>query len=205
MKTTTKYILTVVILVVLSSCGGRKTDNNKTVNKETPKALQDEKSVVSSYKRSANDLLDELYTDLAGKTPALKKLEADINLFRVKPNEIENDFNVFDNKSDNYYNSASYKAKEISDSALRKKIETIITNSKNKYSYKISELNSLIKQINKDKATLNDHHTILKILTTLPIIEKYQTENLPDKKEFRSIFMEQYKLIQRTDSLTPKY
>jgi len=59
--------------------------------------------------------------------------------------------------------------------------------------------------IAKNEATLDDHHTVLKIVLTLPVIEKYQNENMPDKNEIRNVIKEQERLIERTDSLTPKY
>jgi hypothetical protein len=40
---------------------------------------------------------------------------------------------------------------------------------------------------------------------TLPIIEKYQDERKPNKKELQDLTGEQEKLILKTDSLTPKY
>lgn len=195
---------TIFILTLLISCGGGQTDNNNPTKQETPKALQDDKLEIKSYSRSG-DLTEELYQELVGKTPALKKLEDDLDAFRPKPNELNDKFNQFDSKSNSFYSSANYKATAITDSVLRKKIISIIMTSNKKYTSKTAELNSLLKQISNNGATLNDHHSVLKIVLTLPIIEKYQDDNKPNKKEFKDLINQQEKLILRTDSLTPKY
>ena len=194
----------IFILTLLVSCGGGQTENNKPTQQETPKALQDSKLEIKSYSRSG-DLTEELYQELVGKTPALKKLEDDFDAFIPKPNDLKDKFNQYDSKSNSYYNSANYKATAISDSLLKKKIISLIMTSNNKYSAKTAELNSLLKQISKDGATLNDHHSVLKIVLTLPMIEKYQDDNKPNKKEFKDLINQQEKLIIQTDSLTPKY
>ena len=195
---------TIFILTLLVSCGGGQTENNKPTQQETPKALQDSKLEIKSYSRSG-DLTEELYQELVGKTPALKKLEDDLDAFIPKPNDLKDKFNQYDSKSNSYYNSANYKATAISDSLLKKKIISLIMTSNNKYSAKTAELNMLLKQISKDGATLNDHHSVLKIVLTLPMIEKYQDDNMPNKKEFKDLINQQEKLIIQTDSLTPKY
>ena len=194
----------IFILTLLVSCGGGQTENNKPTQQETPKALQDSKLEIKSYSRSG-DLTEELYQELVGKTPALKKLEDDFDAFILKPNDLKDKFNQYDSKSNSYYNSANYKATAISDSLLKKKIISLIMTSNNKYSAKTAELNSLLKQISKDGATLNDHHSVLKIVLTLPMIEKYQDDNKPNKKEIKDLINQQEKLIIQTDSLTPKY
>ena len=195
---------TIFILVLLVSCGGGQTENNKPTQQETPKALQDSKLEIKSYSRSG-DLTEELYQELVGKTPSLKKLEDDLDAFIPKPNDLKDKFNQYDSKSNSYYNSANYKATAISDSLLKKKIISLIMTSNNKYSAKTAELNMLLKQISKDGATLNDHHSVLKIVLTLPMIEKYQDDNKPNKKEIKDLINQQEKLIIQTDSLTPKY
>jgi hypothetical protein len=199
-----KFIGTVFILTLLFSCGNKQIGDNATTKQETPKALQDDKLEIKSYSRSG-DLTEELYQELVGKNPALKKLEDDLDAFRPKPNELTDKFNKYDSKSNSYYSSANYKAAAITDSLLRMKILSLITTSNKQYSTKTAELNSLLKQIAKNGATLNDHHSVLKIVLTLPMIEKYQDDNKPDKKEFKNLIKQQEDLIERTDSLTPNY
>ena len=195
---------TIFILTLLLSCDNKRMDNNATTKQETPEALQDDKLEIKSYSRSS-DLTEELYQELVDKTPALKKLEDDLDAFGPKPIELTDKFNKYDSKSNSYYSSANNKATAISDSLLRMKILALITTSSNQYSAKTAELNSLLKQISKNGSTLNDHHSVLKIALTLPIIEKYQDDNKLDKKEFENLIKQQENLIEKTDSLIPNY
>jgi len=198
------FMGTIFILTLLLSCDNKRMDNNATTKQETPVALQDDKLEIKSYSRSS-DLTEELYQELVDKTPALKKLEDDLDAFGPKPIELTDKFNKYDSKSNSYYSSANNKATAISDSLLRMKILALITTSSNQYSAKTAELNSLLKQISKNGSTLNDHHSVLKIALTLPIIEKYQDDNKLDKKEFENLIKQQENLIEKTDSLIPNY
>jgi hypothetical protein len=188
----------------LSCSRGGQTDNNKLTKQETSKVLQDGKLDNKSYSRT-RDIIEELYQELVDKTPNLKKFEDELSASRPKHIELNEKFNQYDSKSNSYYSSAIYKATAISDSLLRMKILALITTNSKKYANKTTELNSLIKQISKNGSNLNDQHTILKIIWTLPLIEKYQDDNKPNKKEFKDFIKEQEKLILQAESLTPKY
>ena len=203
--TTTKIrnsLLHAFLLTLLVACGNKSSDNNATPIPETPKALQEDKIDIKSYSRS-NDLVDELYQELVDKTPALKQLEDEIDAINPKPGELSAKFNTYESKSNSYYSSANYKAMAITDSLLRTQIVSLLSASSKSYSAKTSVLSSLIDQFSKNSSKLNDHHSVLKIVLTLPIIEKYQNENKPDKKEFKALIKEQENLIKQTDSLTP--
>lgn len=197
-------IWTFLFLLFLVSCGGRQTDNNTAKKTKTPKSLQDGKLKIKSYSRSG-DLIEELYQELIDKNPALKKLEDDIDAYRPEVYELDEKFEEYDSKSHSYYSSANYKATAITDSLLKNRILALIKSSNNKYLTKTAELNSLLKQISNNGATLDDHYSVLKIVLTLPIIEKYQDDNKPNKKEFINLLNQQEKLILKTDSLIPKY
>lgn len=198
------FLGTILIGSLVLSCSNGEADAHQTAPQETPKALQDGEYEIKSYSRS-NDLIEEVYQEIVDKTPALKKLEDDLDAFRSKPNELGTKFNEYDDKSHKYYNSANAKVSTISDSILRKKIVAHIAASSKMYSQNTAELNALLKQIAKNDITLQDHHSVLKVIITLPIIEKYQADNKPGQKEFDNLIKQQEHLIMRTDSLTPKY
>jgi len=198
---------TIFIVTLIVSCGERQADNNKPAKQETPKALQDDNLDNTFYRsRSVSSSLTEgLYQELVGKTPALKKLEDDLDAYTQKKIDLNEKFQQYDIKSSRFYYSANNIASLITDSLLKNKIMALITTSNNKYSTKTTELNSLLKEISKNDATLDDQYSVLKIVLTLPIIGKYQDANKPNKKEFKDLIIQQEKLILRTDSLTPKY
>jgi hypothetical protein len=204
MKHFTITLATFLISLLLVACGGNTT-KQEPVKQETPKALKDDEIDLKSYSRSAANLTDELYQELVDKTPALKKLEEDLETLAPKPGKLNNTFDNYDSKSNNYYSSTNYLASQISDSVLKTKIISLIAASSKKYEGKTAELKSLLNQISKNTTTLNDHRSVLKIILTLAVVEKYQDANIPNKKEFKDLVNEQNNLLQRTDSLTPKY
>lgn len=199
MLKTSIYLLIFLTLTILFYCGGRT--GSATPALEIPKPLQDDKL---NYKRSGSNLMEDLYGELVDKSSELKELENNLDGFKTTLEELKDKFNNYDSKSNNYYTSSEHRANSIADSLLRKKMTAILASSKNKYSNKKEELNSLLKVIAENGGTLNDHHIALKILLTLPIIERYQTENLLNKKDFKELIKEQEKLIEETGRLTPK-
>ncbi len=204
MKSLSTCYIAIFCLTLLFSCENRQKENKTEIKAETPKALQEDKLEIKSYSRSG-DMIEELYQELVDKNPELKKLEEDIEAIRLKPNEPIEKFNAYDAKSNSYYSSANYKATAMSDSVLKNKIIAFISKSENNYKEKTTEINSLLKEVSENGSAINNHHTVLKIVLTLPLIEQYQKDNLPGTKEFKNIIKEQDKLIIKTDSLTPKY
>ena len=200
----TVFIFTTIYCLALISCGDKQVEQKTDIKQVTPEALQDDRLEIKSYSRSG-DLIEELYQELVEKTPSLKTLETDLETFKRKSNEPTEKFNDYDGKSKSYYSSANYKTTAIEDSLLRNKIITLLSNSNKQYSNKTTELTSLLDHISKNGATINDHHSVLKIVLTLPLIEKYQNDNLPDKKEFKDLIKTQEKLLNQTDSLTPSF
>ena len=202
MNLSMKSLSIIIISAILFSCNG-KTEINEDNKQEVPKALQDNSSEIKSYSRSG-DLTEELYQELVEETPSLKKLEDDLIDYQNKYNEAKEPFNKYNSKSNNYYSSSKYKVESISDSTLKNKILTIISESNNRYNNKISEHNSLLNLISKGDATINDQHLAMKVLLTIPIIEKYQDNNKTELKELLKMKNDQSKLIEQLKSLTPK-
>jgi predicted RND superfamily exporter protein len=203
MKNIAFLFLAIFLFIGLFSCVN-KTENATNNKIETPIALQDDKSL-KNYSTIRSNLTEELYQELVTKSPELKKLEEDLETNRPKSSEINDKFSIYNNKSEGYYTSTERIANSISDSLLRNRIITILLKSKDMYAKKTDELTSLLKQISINNLTLSDHHLVLKILLTLPVIGKYQTDNLPDQKEIRELMKEQENLIKQLDKLTPKY
>lgn len=203
MRLYTIYFVVIFCFSLLTSCGRVHRESNSEAKTETPVALQDDKLEIKSYSRSG-DIIEELYQELVDKNPALQKLETDIEEFRSKSDELKGIFDKYNGKSSNYYSSASCRVAAITDSILKKRIVTLISNSSRLYENKTKELNSLLKLISQNGSTITDHHTALKIVLTLPLIEKYQKDNLPSRKKFKTLIKTQTDLIQQTDSLIPE-
>ena len=196
------YILILLSLTVLFYCGSKP--DTTTTNQEIPEALQEDRLEIS-YKRSGDNLMEELYQELVDKTAELKKLEDDIGSYVPQLGKVKDKFDNYDRKSDQYYSSSENRVTSIADSSLRKRLEIILTSSKKQYLTNIEELNSLLRLIQQNHVGLNDHHIALKVILTLPIIERYQIENLINKTDLIELIEEQKALIKATNSLTPKF
>lgn len=193
-----RKILLLIIIIPLFSC---KRETVETENKkEVPEALKDK-----SYSRgsSRGNLVEELYEDLVSKSSELQKLETEIENFET--GEVQKEFFNYNSKSENYYSSATYQAREIKDSITRKKILALIEKSNNQYFEKSKELNDLFETVNDKQKTIEDYHTVLKIVLTLPMITKYQNENLPTKTNFENKIKSEDSLIDKIQNRTPKY
>lgn len=171
---------------------------------ETPEVLKDE-DYVSSYSRSRNDLIERLYAGLVEKSDTLKRLETEIKNYKSEKSETNEKFDKFDMKSKSYYFVAELDVKAIKDSLLRKQIFLIIKDSKKKYRVKTKELNLLIEQIDNNNTAIEDYYSVMKIIKTLPLVEKYQTDNLLKSEEFKKLIEKQNKLNQQIQTITPKY
>lgn len=201
-----KYLLSLLILSLIFmtvSCNGNQNENRNS-EVQNPEALQDDIKLKSLSKRGGN-LIDELYAELVEKTPELKKLETELESFQDTPSETQNAFYYYNGKSSQFYVSANGFANQIKDSLSKKRILELIQKSNEKYDSESKEINQLVKQISDSQNSIQDNHNILKIVLTIPLIEKYQKENLPKKKEFLETITKQKELNQKISEKTPKY
>lgn len=201
-----KYLLSsflISTIFILVSCDRSKQENRNS-NVENPEALQDNIKLKNLTKRGGN-LVDNLYSELVEKTPELKKLETELEAFQETPSETQNIFQNYDGKSNRFYGNATGFANQITDSLSKKRILAFIKKSNEKYDSESKELKELVKQISNSQNSIQDNHNILKIVLTIPLIEKYQKENLPKKNEFLEIIAKQKALNQKIKQKTPKY
>ncbi|REG98508.1 hypothetical protein [Flavobacterium aquicola] len=201
-----KHLLSLLVIssiFMIASCNGDKRENRNS-EVQNPEALQDEIQLKRLTKRGGN-LIDELYAELVEKTPELKKLETEIETFKETPSETQNGFYNYNGKSNQYYGNATGFANQITDSLSKKRILALIQKSNKKYDSESKEINDLVKQISNSQNSIQDNHNILKIVLTIPLIEKYQKENLPKKKEFLETISKQKALNKKITDKTPKY
>jgi predicted house-cleaning noncanonical NTP pyrophosphatase (MazG superfamily) len=169
------------IFVLLAACKNNKGQENQ--QPEIPKALEDKGSFSSITKREYNNnVVEDLYNELVEKTPELKTLENQIDNLNNGRNDSAEIFNTYNGKNTLYYAEASQTVGLIKDSLIKEKIRELIANSNTKYSAKISEHAKLLAAIDTKLSTLEDLHTYLKVKRTFPIMEKYQSDNLPSTK-----------------------
>jgi len=202
MKNMKKLILiSTVILLTFVSCDNARIKENQKQNQETLKALQKEKPIDIVSKRGYDDIIESLYKELVDKNPELKDLETRLDALAANKSDSTEQFNEYNGKNYSYYNSADNHLKQINDSTLRKKMKTLISSSLTKYNSKIYRHTELLKSIDKKTMTLDDLHEMLMITTTLPLIEKYQNNNLPTTKSINGYLKQLDKAIQIENSL----
>jgi hypothetical protein len=198
-----KILLLSISIFTLISCNQKK--QQQVPAPETPKALQEDGSAEYSLlsKRSGREnLVESLYAELVNKTPELKDIEKQINyLDEARTDSVEN-FKDFNEKNKDYYTDAVQHSANITDSALSSRIKLMISNSQLKYNSQIAGHNNLLTILNSKNIKLQDMHILLKIVKTLPLIEKYQKDNIPDKKPIEKTINEFDKTIKKIDSIS---
>lgn len=186
-------------MILLISC-----QKNETVhrNNEEPKAFE-EKTIDLGRLKSGNDLIEDLFQELVDKSPELKNLENELK--ELKTRDTNDIFYNYNEKSEDYYASASRHINSIQDSVMKQKMLNLITKSEEKYSTQKSDLENLTKTINQKKMEIKDYHNALKIVLTIPLIEQYQKQHLPNKAPFEKLIEKENQLLQKTKSSIPKY
>jgi len=195
----TKILILTVILLTSVSCDNSRIKENQ--EQATPEALQDESKYDLTSKRSYDGMLKNLYAELVTNTPELKELENKLDTLYASKEDSTKSFDEYNRKSQSYYSSADSHIKEINDSTLRKKMKALISSSLTKYNSKISQHSEILKSIDKKTMTLNDLHEILIITRTLPLIEKYQNDNLPSTKPLNGYLRQLDNVTQTQNSL----
>lgn len=188
-----------ISLLLLVSCRDKETTDKKNAE---PKAFE-EKTFDIGRSGKDNDLVENLYQELVDKSPELKALENELQ--EVNARDTTDIFYSYDQKSDDYYNSAESHINGIRDSVMKQKIINLIKKSNDKYVVQKAELENLVNTINKKRTDITNYHSALKIILTIPLIEQYQKQHLPNKAPFEKLIEKENQLLQKTKNSTPKY
>lgn len=198
-----KITVSTILVLTFVSCNNKHTRDDP--KQEIPKALEGKSSsyeIVS--KRGYEDLVENLYNELASKDIDLKKLEDAINELNKSKSDTTELFDKFNKNNESYFNSADRHVLEIKDSLLRDKMKLLVANNLTKYNLLIARHSELIKIIEAKQVTISDLHNILKIVKTLPLIDKYQKDNLPNTKSLEGYIKQQDQTIKLADTLSKR-
>ena len=200
-----KKILALFCLFILLSCANRNKTNSPGQS-SVPEALQEgnENKSMRFKKRGAEDLLEELYEEKVKSTPVLQAIEAMIDKLTESHNDSLENYNDFNSKNLEYYNSAKRHVISIRDSLLEKEIKIVLERSISGYDNKIARLNNLVAILGRKPGSIADRHTALKILISLEMMEEYQLRNMPLAKPLEAIIKNYDHLIQKMDSVISK-
>lgn len=198
-----KYTISfsLAFITLLMSCGDNKAASPKAEIPEIPEAMQEGKIDKIKYSRGEKNYVEELFNELLENNQELKQLNEEIVNMGTKSNDLVSELNVYKHKSESYYNSAHSLASQISDSALSKRISAIIDASGKKYNTANAELEALVKVMSTNTSSINDNLLAIKVVLTLPMLEKYQTGKRPESKAFKNLIEQQEDLLKREEKL----
>jgi len=201
------FFVSIIAPFVLFSAACNRPTIHEDKKAATPEALQDNKTSrvdIKSYRSAGNNLVEDLYDEAASKNITLKQLEEQIKAVDDSRTDSVAQFENYNDKSEQYYSSANDHMKLIKASLLRQKIKTIITSSLSKYQSSIAAHKNLLKQIAVKNERLEDLHVALKIITSLQMMEEFQTYNLPSTKSLASLSRKLDIVNTRLDTVTRK-
>ena len=197
----TKILVPIILMWILFSCNN--SHKQEIPKQETPKALEDKNSSVEILsKRGYDDLVESLYNELISKDVDLKKLEDNIEELRRSKGDSISSFNKFNEKNESYFNSANRHCEDIKDTSLRDKMRILIAKNLTKYNSLILRHSELLKIIETKELTIADLHNILKIVKTLPLIDKYQRDNVPSTNSIEGYIIRQNQSIKDANKLS---
>ena len=199
-------LLAFLFFVISLSCNRPSSTHSLTKQPETPKPLQDDSKDVSILsKRTPDNLLETIYSDLVEKNADLKGLEDQRKHFNEGRQDSLQAFNNYDSKSNNYYRSAFETLDRIKDSVIKQRLRALLVISQKKYADKISKYTSLINKMHDEDTSTSNYYLTLQLAATLPVIEDYQDKHLSDGKSVEAIVSESGNLNTQTKKLAGKY
>lgn len=200
----TSIILSTFLMLPIASCDSPARQEQQQ-QPATPKALEDHNASYDLVsKKRGDNLLESLYDELVSKNADLKLLEDKLDTLRASQHDSTIVFDRFNGKNEVYYNIARLNIEGIKDSVLRDKMKMLVAGSLKKYQSQTANHNELLKAIADKNLTLDDLYTILKITRTLPVIEKYQQDNLPSAKPLKGFIHKQEEALKLVDTLAKK-
>jgi hypothetical protein len=197
-----KIISSIIILtgfIILNSCKERIDKSGNILNPANtnqPAALQEpSKNSITSYSRNkGGNIVLELYDELTESDSSLADMEKRNKNIYDDYNTLTADYNTYASKSENYYSGANHLIDGINDKIVQTKIRDLIIKSTAKNNLTKAGLLDIVQLIETKKLSIEDEKCVLQIAVTLPLIEKYQKDELPDTKDY-------LKLAQQQDSL----
>ncbi len=196
-------LLLPLFILLLTSCAQNKPEPQQQNN--VPKALQEKKvdfSVVT--KRYDNNIVQNLYDEMLKDDKELQKFENGIEKINSDKTDSLEYYHSYLDKNTSYYNSADNYLSSIKDSVMKNRIKQILAESNTRFESGITQHKNLVQQIESKERWLTDLHVAVKIIKTLPVMEKYQRENLPSLNSIQAINNEFGKLIAEAELLSKK-
>jgi hypothetical protein len=162
-------------------CGKRK-----AMDPNIPAALQEKAGSSSnsfdlsySKSRGANDLVNDLFYELAESDPNLKSIvDRQLDMI-VKMEDERRDLFSMDSKCNQFYNDANAHIGSISDSTKASRMRIFVAQSQKTWKQQMLDRDASAAELENGRQRLIDELHILKLRLTLPQIEDYQRKTMP--------------------------
>lgn len=194
----THFFAVLFLLSLLVSCVQKRDSSEHPSD-----VLAGTESKFSSY-RYDQDLVDELFEELKKESEELKALEKDLEALDEKWSSKKDPIADYLSKSQSYYSSAESKLGSIQDTVLREKIQVKVERSNTAFALSIAEIEQLRNQISLNRKKLDDLYMALKIVLTLPVIEKFQKDEKPATTELKEQLQQQQDLLLKLETMLNK-
>jgi hypothetical protein len=148
------------------------------------------------------DLVEELYAQAVKQDNNLGSIEDDIEKFYKKKEEAVEKYNSFVSYNNRYYSDARSNTGTIGDASYKQRAADLILKSENSFKTKLTDWQDAINSLNTNEKMLSDLHTFLKIIITMPMIEKYQATAFPDDGKLKDVNKELQELIDKIKAIT---
>jgi hypothetical protein len=196
-------ILATLIFSLFASCNTRSTDQDE-VTPNVPDALEKSNSFPSTMKRGREDIVETLYAEVIRNAADLQRLQERLNNLSDQVNDSTATYLKFAGINDDYYTTAAAYVHQIKDTSLKQQIQTLVNESKQRYTSKASMHASLMKDIERKQNKIYDLHRSLKVLLTIPLIQEYQDKSKPSTMPLEGLVIELQKLETEMKQLQKK-
>lgn len=186
------FLTSLFVLFLLMACENyRPKEVSAETQNETPKVLDDSKVDVSSFSKRytdiSSDIIPDLYKEAVEKDVNLKKLNDKLNgINEMKADSLKRYSGYFQNNEKYWFSANSY-ISEISDSVLRNDLKEIFKKMESSYQSSISRHNTLMEKLEAKERILKNYEILMKLSITLPMIARYQKNELPNIKTLNNM------------------
>lgn len=200
----TKILVLVSILFISCSEDKKKESDIDNLN-DTPEVLNDTKSEVSFLrsKRYDGNIIEKLYEEALSKNEKLDKLNELIEeITSDSLYDKTGDYLKYTNINNRYWNTAKSYANKLNDSIKKVEVLAIIDKLETSYTKRIANHETKMDSIADLKTNLSDQLILMKLFVTEPMIYNYQSNELPDIEELKSIIKDYEKAIENSKEYT---
>lgn len=174
---------------LLISCSTDKKDPEELIN-ETPTAIDVPSSYdIASYKDRGwkENIIERLFKEAIDKNNEVTIVNESIEIAAKIYEDSLKEYTKFVNINEDYWKTANSYISNISDTVVRHSIKEVFDKAELNYCNSKKELINLRDKITLEKERYDNQVLLLKLVVTLPMIQNYQKNELPDSSKLNDI------------------